>query len=140
MIVSTCSASRHPYQLSTTICLRSTIGSMFLAYAVGAHKGEQVRELIEGRGGELLFPTALLSGPQSHRGGVIEDKGAVAQGGGGPHPRGADRGAGSDDLGGHGSGSTRFLRALRLPSSGSTAMTNAVTVVGWSGKVKRLCL
>jgi hypothetical protein len=50
---------------------------------VGAHLGERVRELIEGRGCELStyhpLPTTLLAGPQPDRGGLRQAQSAVAE-------------------------------------------------------------
>jgi DDE superfamily endonuclease len=45
---------------------------------LSAHKGEEVRESIEALG---ALPAALLAGAQPYRGSVLEDQGAVAQGG-----------------------------------------------------------
>jgi hypothetical protein len=41
---------------------------------LSAHKGERVRELVEGRGLAAFVPAFLLAGLQPHRGGLQQDK------------------------------------------------------------------
>ncbi len=92
-----------------------------------AHKGERVRELIEGRGCELLFlppyspdlnpieeafskvKTLLRRAGARTREALIED----------------GEGVGCGDYEGH----SRVLRALRIPASGPTSMTTAVAAI-----------
>ncbi len=92
-----------------------------------AHKGERVRELIEGRGCELLFlppyspdlnlieeafskvKTLLRRAGARTREALIED----------------GEGVGCGDYEGH----SRVLRALRIPASGPTSMTIAVAAI-----------
>jgi hypothetical protein len=91
-----------------------------------AHKGERVRELIEGRGFKSFstcHPTRQTS--QSHRRGLCQDQGSAAQGGG-SHPRSAGGSDRHSDLDDQRAGCTRLLRALRLPSTSSITMTTAV--------------
>ncbi len=83
-------------------------GQVVVADNLAAHKGEEVCELVEAQGCELLFLAALLAGLQPHRGGVLEDQRPFAQGGD-AHSRGADRGDGGGDLGGHDPGRSGLL-------------------------------
>ena len=96
---------------------------------LSAHKGGQVREIVEGRGVELLYLPPYSPDFNPIEGGLLEGQRA-AQEGRGAHPRGADR------RDGPGAGRrvrprrTRVLRALRLPLGGPTAMTNALRRLG----------
>jgi hypothetical protein len=89
-----------------------------------AHKGERGRELIEGRGCDSVLAT-LLTRLQSDRRSLRRDQRATTVGRG-SHSRGAGGGDGYSDLYGQRAGCTRLLRALRLPSTSSIAMTSAV--------------
>jgi hypothetical protein len=63
-------------------------GRVMVMDNLSAHKGGRVRELIEARGCELVYPPALLAGPQPDRGGLRQGQGALATGRG-AHPRNA---------------------------------------------------
>ena len=69
-------------------------GRVVVVDNLSAHKGGRVKEIVEGRGCELLLSAALLAGLQSDRAGVLEGKGAPAASRG-AHPRGADRSEGA---------------------------------------------
>ncbi len=93
---------------------------------LSAHKGGRVKEIIEGRGCELLCTcrltrqSSIRSSRRSRR-----SRASYAQGRG-AHPQGADRGDGTGAGGGDGSGGPGILRALRLQLDGSTALQSAV--------------
>src|SRR5215218_8370582 len=84
------------------------------------------------RGGERLRAfvlAALLSGPQPHRGGVLEGQDLPAARRG-SNTRGAGGGYGASARRGDAPGRTRLLQTLRLRPSGSISMTDAVVVGG----------
>jgi transposase len=93
-----------------------------------AHKGERGRELIEGRGCELLYLQPYSPDFNPIEEAFAEIKGLLrkAEARTRSHSRGADGGDGYSDLCGQRAGCTRLLRALRLPSTSSIAMTSAV--------------
>jgi transposase len=49
-------------------------GQVVVLDGLGAHRTDKVRELIEQKGADLLFLPSYLSGPQPHRGSLLEDK------------------------------------------------------------------
>lgn len=101
-------------------------GQILVMDNLSAHKGGRVKEIVEGRGCELLcscHPTRRtsirLSRPSRRsRGSCAKPYGS--------HPRSADRGDGSSALSGVDEGCSGVLRTLRLPFDGSTAMTYAL--------------
>jgi transposase len=92
---------------------------------LSAHKSEEARELIEARGCELLFlpPYSPDYNPIEEAFSKIKGLLRKAQA---RTKEALMRGAGGGDLGSDGRGRLGLLRALRLSSSGSPAMTNAV--------------
>jgi len=59
---------------------------------LSSHKGSRVRELIEERGCELIYPVALLSRSQTDRESLLEGQGILS--GGSTQPGGSHRGGG----------------------------------------------
>ncbi len=115
------------YRFSLERVLAPTLrpGQVVVRDNFASHKGEKVRELIQGRGCGLL-PAPLLARLQPDRGGIREGQDAAGQGQG-PHPRGIGGGARRGPRLGHGPRRPRLLKAaLRLPPSGSTTMTDTV--------------
>ena len=88
-------------------------------------QGEQGARADRGKGLRASLPTALLAGPQPHRGGILEGEGVVAAGKS-TIPRGLDRGDGQGVGCGDYEGHSRVLQALRLSTSGPTSMTAAL--------------
>ena len=116
------------YRFSLERVLAPTLrpGQVVVIDNFASHKGEKVRELIEGRGCEFVVPAPLLAGIQPDRGGIREGQDGAGQDQG-PHPRGIGGGARRGPRLGHGPRLPRLLKAaLRLPPSGSTTMTDTV--------------
>ncbi len=99
-----------------------------------AHKGARVRELVEGRGCELLdllppYPPDLLNPIEeaffSKIKGILRKAGARSREAALVEAMGSTRRSMRSRV----SGRERLLRALRIPGTGSTVVTAAVTVV-----------
>jgi len=94
-------------------------GQVVVMDNLSSHKGERVRELIEGRGCEALY-LPPYSSPDLN---PIEEafskvKALFVAAGRSTNPRGAGRGAGPGVGRGDGPRRPRVLRALRLPFTG----------------------
>jgi hypothetical protein len=100
-------------------------GQIVVMDNLAAHKGERVRELVEGSGCGLSYLPPYSSGPQPHRGGVLEGQDLPAARRG-SNTRGAGGGYGASARRGDAPGRTRLLQTLRLRPSGSISMTDAV--------------
>jgi DDE superfamily endonuclease len=100
-------------------------GQVVVLDKLGAHRTDRVRELIEGRGADLLVLALLLARYEPHRGGFQQDQAARAQGG-----RTGARGAGRNDSPSfgvrHARRCCRLVRPRRLLAAGSTLMSTAV--------------
>jgi hypothetical protein len=101
--------------------LERGLGAFAAAWAAGgdgqplkAHKGGRIKEIVEGRGCELLYLPPYSPDYNPHRAGVLEDQ-RVAAPSRGSHPQGADRGDGEGALCSVGRGRTGVLRPLWLP-------------------------
>ena|ERR687890_380796 len=89
-------------------------------------KGDRVREVIEGRGCSILFPTALLAGFFAHRRGLLEGKALLRKAA--VRTRAAlEEAIGIALSAGHARGRYRILRLLRLPAQRLTIMRTAVS-------------
>jgi hypothetical protein len=108
-------------EMGTTTSLAPTLrpGQVVVMDNLASHKGEKVRELIDGMGLGVVVPAPLLAGLQTDRGGILEGQGACCARLG-PHPRGIGGGAGRGPRRGLDPRRSRLLRALRLPPSGAT--------------------
>ena len=99
-------------------------GQVVVMDNLSAHKGGRVKEIIEGRGCELLYLPPYSPDFDPIEQAFSKVKGLLRRAE--ARPRIADRGYGCGALCGVGSGRPGFLRALRLPFVGSTAMTAAL--------------
>lgn len=102
-------------------------GQVVVLDGLGAHRTERVRELVEGRGAELLFLPPYSSpelNPIEEAFSKIKNR---CQEGRCAHPRGAKRGHLRGDLGHHARRRGGLVRTLRLPTTGSTVMNSAVS-------------
>jgi len=101
-------------------------GQVVVMDNLSAHKGGRIKEILQRRGCELIYlPPYSRRTIEPHRASVRQAQGATAVGRV-AHPRRADRGDGPGTFGAHGPGCPRFLRPLRLPFDGSTAMRNSL--------------
>ena len=102
-------------------------GRVIIMDSLPAHKLGRVRELIEGRGCELLYlPGYSPDYNQSYRGGILEDQGDPAQSLCPDSSRGPARGVGRSIIRDQPPGCPGVLRARGLPFYGSTTMKHAV--------------
>jgi DDE superfamily endonuclease len=103
-------------------------GQVVVLDGLGAHRPQRIRELIEARGADLVFLPSLLAGSEPHRGSLLQDQGARAQGGR-PRARGTDGGHRASTGGRNDRRYGGLVRPCWLLASGSTLMSTAVAVV-----------
>ena len=96
-----------------------------------AHKPDRVRELIEDRGCELVYLPPYSPDYNPIEEAFSKIQGVVARGRS-PHPRDPGGGDQQSALGGHCPGHAGLLRALWLPSAGSTTVKYAVITASCS--------
>ena len=106
------------------LCPSLSPGQVVVMDNLPAHKGERVRELIEGRGCELVYLPPYSPDLNPIEQAFSKLKGLLRRAE--SRPRRPDRIYGSCAFGDHRPGRFRLLPPLRLPRHGSTAMTDAL--------------
>jgi hypothetical protein len=101
-------------------------GQVVVMDNLSSHKGQRVRELIEGRGCELLFLPPYSPDLNPIERAFAKLKAWPAQGAG-QDLLGADRGDGSGARRDYRPGCLGLLPSLRIPCPGPTAMTDALS-------------
>jgi hypothetical protein len=120
--------------LQDVLCPTLKRGQMVVMDNLSAHKGEKVRELIEGEGCEIIYLPPYSPDFNPIEGGLLQAK-ELPQGGMRSQPKDAHGDHRPSIEHDHRFGCGGLLRTLWLPGSGSISMTAALASHAWLGQL-----